>query len=51
MAGKSADTIDPTQMALTQLSAANISHIRSIFSKAKGKFNFRYGKSFRDGVA
>lgn len=47
MAGKSADTIDPTQMALTQLSAANISHIRSIFSKAKGKFNFKVWEEFQ----
>lgn len=47
MAGKSADTIDSTQMALTQLSAANISHIRSIFSKAKGKFNFKVWEEFQ----
>lgn len=47
MAGKSADTIDPVQMALTQLSAANISHIRSIFSKAQGKFNFKVWEEFQ----
>lgn len=47
MAGKSADTIDPTQMALTQLSAANISHIRSVFSKAQGKYNFKVWEEFQ----
>lgn len=47
MAGKSADTIDKTQMALTQLSAANISYIRSVFSKAKGKFNFKVWEEFQ----
>ena len=47
MAGKSADTIDPTQMALTQLSAANISYIRSIFSKAQGRFNFKVWEEFQ----
>lgn len=47
MAGKSADTIDPTQMALSQLSAANISHIRSIFSKAQGKYNFKVWEEFQ----
>ena len=47
MAGKSSDSIDETQMALTQLSAANISHIRSIFSKARGKFNFKVWEEFQ----
>lgn len=47
MAGKSADTIDKTQMSLSQLSAANISHIRSIFSKAQGKFNFKVWEEFQ----
>ena len=47
MAGKSADTIDETQMTLSQLSAANISHIRSIFSKAQGKFNFKVWEEFQ----
>lgn len=47
MAGKSADTIDNTQMALTQLSAANISYIRSIFSKAQGKYNFKVWEEFQ----
>ena len=47
MAGKSADSVDQTQMALSQLSAANISHIRSIFSKAQGKFNFKVWEEFQ----
>lgn len=47
MAGKSADTVDKTQMALTQLSAANISHIRSIFSKAQNKYNFKVWEEFQ----
>lgn len=47
MEGRSADTIDKTQMALTQLSAANISYIRSIFSKAAGKFNFKVWEEFQ----
>lgn len=47
MAGKSADTIDQTQMSLSQLSAANISYIRSVFSKAKGKFNFKVWEEFQ----
>lgn len=47
MAGKSADTVDKTQMALAQLSAANISYIRSVFSKAKGKFNFKVWEEFQ----
>ena len=47
MAGKSADTVDETQMALSQLSAANISHIRSVFSKAQGKFNFKVWEEFQ----
>lgn len=47
MAGKSADAIDKTQMALAQLSAANISYIRSIFSKAQGKYNFKVWEEFQ----
>ncbi len=47
LAGKSADTVDPIQMALSQLSAANISHIRSIFSKAQGKYNFKVWEEFQ----
>lgn len=47
MEGKSADTVDITQMTLAQLSAANISYIRSIFSKAAGKFNFKIWEEFQ----
>ena len=47
MEGRSATTIDKTQMALAQISAANISYIRSIFSKAQGKFNFKVWEEFQ----
>lgn len=47
MAGRSADTIDKTQMSLSQISAANISYIRSIFSKARGMFNFKVWEEFQ----
>lgn len=47
MAGKSADMIDPIQMALSQLSAANISHVRSLFSQAEGKYNFKVWEEFQ----
>lgn len=47
MAGKSPQTIDPTQMALMQLSAAMISHIRSIFAKFRGLFNFKLWEEFQ----
>lgn len=47
MAGKSADTIDPVHMSLTQLSAANISYIRSVFSQAQGKYNFKVWEEFQ----
>lgn len=47
MEGKSADTVDRTQMALMQLSAANISYLRSVFSKAKGVFNFKVWEEFQ----
>lgn len=47
MAGKSADMVDPVQMSLSQLSAANISHIRSLFSQAKGKYNFKLWEEFQ----
>lgn len=41
MAGKSQSSVDEVQMALMQLGAAQLSHQRSIFSKTKGKFNFK----------
>lgn len=47
MAGKAAHAIDEVQMALMQLSAAQISHQRSIFSKAQGKFNFKIWEEFQ----
>lgn len=47
MAGKSADMVDPVQMSLSQLSAANISHMRSLFSQAQGKYNFKVWEEFQ----
>lgn len=47
MAGKSDKTVDPIQMALMQLYAANISHLRSIFSKNDGKYNFKLWEEFQ----
>ena len=47
MAGKTAESVDKTQMSLSQLSAANISYIRSIFSKALGKYNFKVWEEFQ----
>lgn len=41
MANKASDTVDPIQMGLTQISAANISHIRSLFAKQRGQFNLK----------
>lgn len=47
MAGKSPSTVDPIQMALMQLYSANISHLRSVFSKSAGKFNFKLWEEFQ----
>lgn len=47
MAGKTEKTVDPIQMAMMQLTAANISHLRSIFSKHIGKFNFKLWEEFQ----
>ena len=47
MAGKSQTAVDPIQMSLMQLCAANISHIRSVFSKHSGKFNFKLWEEFQ----
>lgn len=47
MAGKSADMVDPIQMNLSQLSAANISHMRSLFSQSDGKYNFKVWEEFQ----
>lgn len=47
MAGKSPQSIDEVQLALMQLSAAQLSHQRSIFSKSQGKFNFKLWEEFQ----
>ena len=47
MAGKSESSVDPIQMSLMQLYAANISHLRSIFSKNDGMFNFKLWEEFQ----
>ena len=47
MAGKSEANVDHTQMALMQLCAANISYLRSVFSKLQGKFNFKLWEEFQ----
>ena len=47
MAGKSQNSVDPIQMALMQLYASNISHLRSIFSKHDGKYNFKLWEEFQ----
>lgn len=47
MAGKSGDMVDPIQMSLSQLSAANISHLRSLFSQAIGLYNFKVWEEFQ----
>ena len=47
MAGKTEKTVDPIQMALSQLCAASISYLRSVFSKQQGKFNFKVWEEFQ----
>lgn len=47
MAGKTEKNVDPIQMALMQLCAANISYLRSVFSKRVGKFNFKLWEEFQ----
>lgn len=47
MAGKSPQSVDEVQLALMQLGAAQLSHQRSIFSKSKGKFNFKLWEEFQ----
>lgn len=47
MAGKSPQSIDEVQLALMQLGAAQLSHQRSIFSKSRGKFNFKLWEEFQ----
>lgn len=47
LAGKSADSVDPTQMALAQISAANIAHLRSLFSKSEGIYQVKLWEEFQ----
>lgn len=47
LAGKSEANIDETQLALTQTYAAIISQVRSLFAKAKGKFNYKVWEEFQ----
>ena len=47
MAGKSPESIDPIQMNLMEIGAAQISYQRSIYSKAQGKFNFKLWEEFQ----
>lgn len=47
MAGKSPQSVDKIQLALMQISAAQLSHQRSIFSKAQGKYNFKVWEEFQ----
>lgn len=41
LAGRSGNEIDETQMALMQLYTTQIGHIRALFAKSQGKFNFK----------
>ena len=47
MAGRAETSVDPVQMNLMQLYAANISHLRSIFGKLSGRFNFKIWEEFQ----
>lgn len=47
MAGKSPNMVDPIQMSLMQLYSANISHLRSIFGRYSGKYNFKLWEEFQ----
>lgn len=47
LAGKSPDSIDQTQLALAQMSAANISHIRSMFAKSSGRYEVKLWEEFQ----
>ncbi len=47
MAGKSKTNVDPIQLSLMMLCAANMSYLRSIFSKTQGKFNFKLWEEFQ----
>lgn len=41
LSGRSGDDIDETQMALMQLYTTQIGHIRAVFAKSRGMFNFK----------
>lgn len=47
MRGRSPSSVDPVQMALSQIYAAHISHLRSMFSKNSNKFNFKVWEEFQ----
>lgn len=47
LAGKSPDSIDSTQLALAQMSAANISHVRSMFAKSSGRYEVKLWEEFQ----
>ena len=47
MAGKSENAMESTFVTLMQLSAAQISHQRSIYSKHLGKYNFKVWEEFQ----
>ncbi len=47
MAGKSYSSVDQVQLGLMQLSAAQISHQRSIYSKSRGKYNYKIWEEFQ----
>lgn len=47
MAGKAENSIDEIQLALMQQCAAQMSHLRSIFGKLKGVFNFKIWEEFQ----
>lgn len=47
MAGKTEESVDPINMALMQLTASIISHLRSVFSKRDGLYNFKVWEEFQ----
>lgn len=47
MKGRSEQTVDEVDMALMQLYTALISHLRSIFAKARGMYNFKVWEEFQ----
>lgn len=47
MKGKTDKSVDTTQMALAQIYAARIAHLRSLFSKSSGMYNFKVWEEFQ----